>query len=522
MTAADRPPQPEALPGATAAASPAGQSGHPFCLPLPDEAATDRLGHVLAALLQAGDTVLLSGPIGAGKTHLARALIRARVGQETEVPSPTFTLVQTYTPEGGDGPALWHADLYRLGHPDDVAELGLDEAFGRAICVVEWPDRLGSATPVTALRITLAPEGEGRVARLGGGRPGLAAAIAGAWQPGLIHGVRDPDAFLARAGWGDAARAPLAGDASARRYLRLKRASGDTAVLMDAPPGQADDPADFLRIAAHLAGLGLAPPRCLAADLPAGFLLLEDLGDALYPRAIAADPACEGKLYGAAAQVLAHLQAAPAPSGLPDLTAEDWAAAAGPALTHYAAAAADDAPDGTALLAALAEALAAHADGPRVLILRDFHAENLLWLPERAGLARVGLLDFQLAQMGQPGYDLISLVQDARRDLSPGVAEATVRAYADAAGAAPGLDRALAVLGAQRALRILGIFARLCLDQGKPRYLSLLPRVWDHLQANLRHPVLAALAAECNGLLPPPTPAIIGRIARRCAQGLPR
>lgn len=332
---------------------------------------------------------------------------------------------------------------------------------------------------------------------------------------------RDPGACLAAAGWGEAARAHLAGDASARSYLRLTRGA-ETAVLMDAPPGQGDDPADFLRIADHLAALGLSPPRCLAADLAQGYLLLEDLGDALFPRAIAADPGCEGALYAAAAEVLAHLQAHPAPTGLPDLTAQDWAVAAGLAVTHYAAAAIGEAPDGAALTGALAEAIAAHADGPRVLILRDYHAENLLWLPGRAGLARVGLLDFQLGQMGQPGYDLVSLVQDARRDLGPGIAAATIRRFTEAAGPAPGFDRALAVLGAQRALRILGIFARLCLEGGKPRYLALLPRVWGHLEENLRHPALAALGRECHRLLPPPTPATLERIASRCGQGLPR
>ncbi|HMO07397.1 MAG TPA: phosphotransferase [Paracoccaceae bacterium] len=332
---------------------------------------------------------------------------------------------------------------------------------------------------------------------------------------------RDPGRFLAAAGWDGAARAHLAGDASARRYWRLRRGT-ETAILMDAPPGHGDDPADFLRIADHLAGLGLSPPRCLAADLRTGFLLIEDLGDALYPAAIAADPGCEGPLYAAAAGVLAHLQAHPAPPGLPDLTAADWAEAAGLALTHYATAIAGTVPDGSALTGALAEALATRADGPRVLILRDFHAENLLWLPHRAGMARVGLLDFQLGQMGQPAYDLVSLVQDARRDLSPGIAAATIRAFAEAAGPAPGFDRALAVLGAQRALRILGVFARLCLEDGKPRYLSLLPRVWGHLQENLSHPALALLAAQCHHLLPPPTAANVERIARRCGQGLPR
>lgn len=143
-------------------------------LPLPDEDATAGLGRALAGLLRAGDTVLLSGPIGAGKTHLARALIRQATGEQ-DIPSPTFTLVQTYNNPTAD---LWHADLYRLTHPDQVLELGLTDAMHTAIVLVEWPDRLGDLAPPDALHITLHPAGDGRVATISGGRPGLAQALA--------------------------------------------------------------------------------------------------------------------------------------------------------------------------------------------------------------------------------------------------------------------------------------------------------------------------------------------------------
>ncbi len=136
---------------------------------LPDEAATAELGERLARLLRAGDVVLLHGPIGAGKSHLARALIRARLGRMEDVPSPTFTLVQTYTSD----PDIWHADLYRLTHPDEVLELGLEDAFDSAICLIEWPDRLGPHLPPDALHLHLSAEGDGRRADLSGGRPGL-------------------------------------------------------------------------------------------------------------------------------------------------------------------------------------------------------------------------------------------------------------------------------------------------------------------------------------------------------------
>lgn len=134
---------------------------------LPRDDETARLGRWLAGLLVPGDTVLLSGPVGAGKTHLARALIRAATGIDQDVPSPSFTLVQTYAAQGCD---IWHADLYRLSQPDEVIELGLDEAFGHAICLVEWPDRLGPLTPPNALHLTLAYRGDGRQANLSGGQ----------------------------------------------------------------------------------------------------------------------------------------------------------------------------------------------------------------------------------------------------------------------------------------------------------------------------------------------------------------
>jgi aminoglycoside/choline kinase family phosphotransferase len=323
-------------------------------------------------------------------------------------------------------------------------------------------------------------------------------------------------AFLAQAGWSLAERRHLAGDASDRRYERLRMAAA-TAVLMDNPPGGADDPRAFSAMARHLRGLGLSAPAILAEDLQHGFLLLEDLGDDLYARLLAADPGREMALYGAAVDVLVHLQRAAAPPGLDDLTAGDWAGAACHAPDHYARAVTGAQPDTTVFRAALARALSDHADGPRVLILRDYHAENLLWLPGRAGLARVGLLDFQLGQLAQPGYDLVSLLQDARRDVAPATETAMIRRFVAATQADPVAFAAqYAVLGAQRALRILGVFTRLGLVAGKPQYLRLIPRVWGHLQQNLSHPALEALSAACRDILPEPTPEALSAIESRC------
>ena len=321
-------------------------------------------------------------------------------------------------------------------------------------------------------------------------------------------------AFVDANGWGRARRAHLAGDASDRRYERLFGPQG-SAVLMDNPPGGADDPASFQRMAWHLTGLGLSAPRILASDVAQGFFILEDLGDDLFARIVVTDPTIETRLYTVACDVLTEVQRHPAPPALADNSAFDWAQAAALALDWYAFAVTGRHEDTEAFVNLLGEAILRHADGPRVLILRDYHAENLLWLPGRSGVAQAGILDFQLGQMGQPGYDLVSLLQDARRDVSPVTAAVITARFATANGAA-GFDAALAVLGAQRALRILGVFARLCLVMGKPGYLHLLPRVWGQLQANLAHPVMRPLARVCARLLPPPTRAVQERIARQC------
>lgn len=470
-----------------------------------DETETDTLGRCLADVLKAGDTVLLEGSIGAGKTQFCRALIRARLGRMEDVPSPTFTLVQTYEADV----EIWHADLYRLTHPDEALELGLEEAFDQAICLVEWPDRLGSHQPAGATGITLAPDGAGRRATIVGPAQVIAAVHAAFPRAAARAGL------LQRAGWDGAEARPLAGDASSRRYDRL-HLGDQTRILMDQPPGSSDDVATFARIDRHLRSIGLNAPVIHAEDAAHGYLLLEDYGDGVFARMMAADPTCEGPLYRAAVEVIAQIEAHPPAPGLPDLSVADWAQAAGLVLEWYRFAV-TDLRDGGEVLTELQAVLTATAVAPKVMILRDFHAENLMWLPDRQGLQRVGLLDFQLAQTGQPGYDLVSLLQDARREVAPDVEGAMIRHYLDAVGGAEAafLPR-YAALGAQRALRIMGIFARLCLVDGKAQYVRLIPRVWDHLQRNLARPELAGLRAVVGRILPPPTPENLERIRVQC------
>jgi N-acetylmuramate 1-kinase len=244
-------------------------------------------------------------------------------------------------------------------------------------------------------------------------------------------------------------------------------------------------------------------------------LLLEDLGDDLFARLIPTRPALEPVLYAAAVDVLAELQRHTPPQGLIAYDTPAMVETACWALDWYAPAA-DGIADAAAFRATLAEALETHASAPAVITLRDYHAENLIWLPDRIGLARVGLLDFQLAQLSHPAYDLISLLQDARRDVPADLSDRMLKRFAEAAGMqAEGLTAAAAVLGAQRNLRILGGFTRLWRRDGKQRYLALLPRVWGHLQRDLAHPALARLSRIVSDGLPAPTPEVIERI-RQC------
>ncbi|SNR36558.1 hypothetical protein SAMN06265370_1039 [Puniceibacterium sediminis] len=306
---------------------------------------------------------------------------------------------------------------------------------------------------------------------------------------------------------------PIAGDASARRYTRLAR-DGDTAILMQDPDG---DTALFARLSRHLTSLGLSAPQILADDHTNGLLLIEDLGDALFATLSAADPAQETALYLAATETLLtlHRQSAPA---LDAATPPKLAQMTDLAFDCYLVNATGNvAPQAKAdCIAEFEAALATHAPDTDVMILRDFHAENLIWLPDRVGPARTGLLDFQDALQGHRAYDLASLLTDARRDVSRSTADGVIRHYVTKSGLSDADFRsALAVLGAQRNLRILGVFARLARN-GKSQYLNLMHRVWGHLQTDLAHPALAPVAAILNPVLPPPTPDILARLRLSC------
>lgn len=333
--------------------------------------------------------------------------------------------------------------------------------------------------------------------------------------------------FVNRAGWGAATRTKLADDAGYRSYQRLAGARGK-AMLMNAPPGGdqlrspaaaaynrvahlANDCRPFVGVANHLRGLGLSAPEILAADLDRGLLLLEDLGDDLFAQAIP-NGADEVELYAAAIDVLLALHAAPAPDRLSAGDDGEYV------LNHYDAGAQEAevlllsewyAPVvmGRALDDAARDEYVAHwrhyfaltQPTHPVLVLRDYHAQNLFWLPTRMGIARVGLIDFQDGLLGSPSYDLVSLLEDARRDVPSELQTQMLDRYCAGAGSMnPAFDdaafrTAYAVAGAQRNCKILGIFARLAKRDNKPAYLKLIPRVRGLLRQDLQHPEFAAL-----------------------------
>lgn len=309
--------------------------------------------------------------------------------------------------------------------------------------------------------------------------------------------------FLAMHGWGGADIRPLAGDASFRRYFRVHRASGETAVLMDAPP-EHEDIGPFLTVAGHLLDRGFLPPRPLAVDRERGLLLLEDFGDDRAGPLLEREPERERAIYESAVDILARLAARPAPADLPPY-GDDAMSREVLLFTQWYAPALELEVDEESYMAAWRQAWAGVlriVESNPVMVLRDYHADNLMVLPGRSEL---GLLDFQDALAGHPAYDLESLLQGSGRyDVAEALEEAMIERYCSAANVA---DRDLfrahyEILGAQRNTKILGIFTRLWKRDGKDHYLSLQPRVWRYLERNLAHPALGPVRAWFDSRVP--------------------
>lgn len=311
--------------------------------------------------------------------------------------------------------------------------------------------------------------------------------------------------FLAGTDWATWNRKPLAADASARRYERLEK-DGSTVILMDAPPEDGQNTTTFAQRAAYLKDHGLNPPEILAQDHNLGLLVISDLGKDDYVKWLQSAPQDSSTVYKAAIDVLVRLQSCNTPDDLTSMTPAIGAEMIDITGTHYAQA------DVADLKVALHTALMHHAPKAYTFAMRDFHAENLIWRPALSGTARVGLLDFQDAFIAPAGYDLASLLRDARRDLEPGFVEDMVTYFLECTNRDDGFRAQLAVLGVQRNLRILGVFARLATVTGKKRYIDLIPRVWYNLQQDLAQPELHRLNQAVQDCLPAPEIALLERL----------
>lgn len=479
---------------------------------LPDERATAEFGADIAAALRTGDVILLEGDLGAGKTTLARALLRALADDlQLEVPSPTFTLVQTYATRI----PVAHVDLYRLGSPDEIDELGLDEAARSGAVIVEWPGRAAGRLPAEAMTIALDDHGPGRIARMSGPQPFLAR-LARSLQ------IR---AFLDRAGWKGASRSLLNGDASARGYEIVSLPGRPDRIVMNAPTSPqgplirdgksyaeiahiARSVHAFVAVDRLLATAGLAVPEIEAADLDSGLLLIGHLGDGAFLDG--GDPV--GERYEAAARLLAdiHGRAWPweapldgATYAIPPFDRDAMLIEAELLLDWYLPFATgkpvldSDRSDFRSAWNTVLDRL----DGCETsIVLRDYHSPNIIWRPDRQGRDRLGVIDFQDALIGPAAYDVASLALDARVTIPRELERSTVAAYAEARAAAGTFDRAAfdtayAIMGAQRNSKILGIFVRLDRRDGKPAYLRHLPRIREYLARTLANPALAEVRA---------------------------
>ena len=489
---------------------------------------TEALGREIALFVRPGDAVALTGDLGAGKTTLARALIRALAPDagSFEVPSPTFTLVQAYD---FTRVPVAHFDLYRITDQDEVLELGFDEALSQGAVLVEWPERMGALLPDDRLEIAIAHTGDavGREVTLTG---------RGNWAPRLDR-MGEIAAFLRDAGWGEAERRHFQGDASARRYERVSLVGRDDLLLMDMPARAdtevvangkpysalvhlADDIRPVIAMTDGLRSIGLAAPEILHCDVARGLALIEDLDGTVYGE-LDPDRHDVEAAYEAACDVLVHLAANNCAATLPVRGGEqhlvhdydrdalhfeaglllDWF---WPERRHGE----DPEPQRETFRALWDDAFGALDLSAPVWVLRDYHSPNLIWRPERDGFARAGIIDYQDAVMGHAAYDLASLLQDARIDVPPEREDRhyarylTLRSDGDAGFDADVFAAAYAILGAQRCTKILGIFARLNRRDGKPGYLRHIPRVSAYLERNLAHPALRGLKDWFDAHLP--------------------
>lgn len=498
-----------------------------FSVALHNETATAQLMADLALLIGPGDVITLTGDLGAGKTAAARSLIRyIACDDELEVPSPTFTLVQGY--ELAAFPVM-HADLYRVEDESELEEIGLSPLPDATLVLIEWPERAPSALPQDRIDIALthrpALGSNARAADITG--YGKSAATAA-----RLKALRE---FLDACGYIDAGRKHMAGDASTRSYARLIRDDG-VVILMNSPQRPdgaaiyngksysaavhlAENVKSFVAIDEGLRATGISAPAIHHFDLDHGFLISEDFGS---EGVIEGDPPRPiAERYETATDVLAVLHGKTLPEVLPlgDQTYTIPAFDTDALLVEIGLMPEWYLPDRNAPLsdekraeffAMWRELLRKPLAAPKTWTIRDYHSPNLIWLAERSGIERIGVIDFQDTVLGPHSYDVVSLLQDARIDVPEALELALLSRYIkarrteDASFDPASFAELYAIMSAQRNTRLLGTFARLNRRDGKPHYLRHQPRIWTYLQRSLAHPALGALRDWYLANVPPP------------------
>lgn len=484
-----------------------------FQIDLEDELATQRFAEDLALTIKQGDCIALSGDLGAGKTTLTRAVLRAMADQQDlEVPSPTFTLVQQYDLRIPIG----HFDLYRLGDPSEIFELGLDDILSDGAAFIEWPEMAEEELPKDLIHLKMTGLDDQRSINITGPQSFMAR---------LDRSIRIRS-FLNENGYENASRRFLLGDASTRTYERMTHSSCEPMILMNSPKmadgpilkdGKtyseiahlAEDVLPFVAIAKYLRDIGLKAPKIYHSSFDDGFLIIEDLGA---EKPIDKQNVPISERYELAIDVLAKLHNQNAISSIeidadhthiiPNYDVQimqmeiellpDW-------YLPFKQGTAADPTDKTSFIEIWHQLFEKLASSEKALVLRDYHSPNIIWRPEADGLDQIGIIDFQDALIGPSAYDVASLCQDARVTVSQELEDLLLERYIqirillDEHFDELMFRQSYAIMTAQRASKVIGLFVRLDKRDGKPEYLKHIPRIEQYLERVTRHEVLKPL-----------------------------
>ena len=465
---------------------------------------TEKFAGTISLWAKPGQLILLSGDLGSGKSTFARAFIKAMAlnGEEFDIPSPSFSLVQTYD---NTRLPIAHVDLYRLTSKVEAEELGIDELLSTHVVLVEWPDHL---PPLDAPRLHLHFSGTGntRAVKLH---------AVGAWVDSLLRN-EVIEKFLSTTKWKDRPRTFFEGDASSRRYETISF-DGHKTILMDMPQRPDGPPVkngkpysavahlaegieSVVRVNQVLLAHGYSAPVVEVSDIANGLAMIENLGSSVFANMMRSGVSMQEPMQ-TATDLLADMATKNWPQTIPSYDIDAQLIETDLLVSWFWKFLHGSEPSQslrTSFEAIWRQILPLTKPERAHWVLRDFHSPNLIWIPERKGLQRVGLIDTQDAVLGHPAYDLASLLQDARVDIDFAWADELYSHYEDLRAQQKSFDKmnfstAYAALGAQRATKILGIFARLAQRDGKPSYLKHMPRVSRYLKRNLDHPELLPL-----------------------------